>query len=248
MNSTMTDAARTNVPSVGVPPVYSTEDPNPVAASALELSNAANLEPPFLKAGEVWELGHTTEKGHTGYEIKRNDDTLYYVAHYHSQDQPDVVVYGGYNSTGPRLAQASFMRYTKDFKIYIGDQKTPAEEAEYDMVTCEGGGLFSNAAYRFDPRRTTDKLYWKKTSDRKLGASIFSPRDVKLVDANNEDVVAAYIEHGSGSQFMYGSIKFYRGIRESSALAALTVLMSLLERFRRAAKLGARANARKVTR
>lgn len=244
----MIDSARTTVPSPAVPPEYSAEDPNPATLLALESSNAANLESPFLKAGEVWELGHTTEKGRTGYEIKRNDDTLYYVAHYHSQDQPDVVVYGGYDSTGPRLAQSSFMQYSKGFKIYIGDQKTPAEEADYDIVTCEGGGLFSNAAYIFEPRRTTDKLYWKKTSDRKLGASIFSPRDVKLVDAKNGDVIAAYIEHGSGSQFMYGSIKFYKEIRESSAVAALTVLMSLLEKFRRAAKLAGRANARKVTR
>lgn len=170
--------------------------------------------------------------------IKQNDSVLYYVGHYQGKDSPDIIFYGGYDHNGPRLAQASYIQYSKDFKVFVGDHKTPSKD-DWDIVRCANNGAFSHAFYRFETRaktggqQTKSRYYWTKTSDSKLGASHFSPRDFKLVDESDEAVVAVYVEHHLGSRSHRGTIHFRRSLDERAEIVSMMVLLSLLDKSRR---------------
>ncbi|KXT11349.1 hypothetical protein AC579_9451 [Pseudocercospora musae] len=169
-----------------------------------------------------------------GLQIVHDTIVLYYIASYQAQNTPDLILYAGYDSKGPQLALAEFTNYTKDFKIYIGGQKSPKGD-DWDTVRCADGGFFKDPIFRFEVPRIKQKLYWKKTSESRLGASRFSPRDHKLVDEGSDEVVAVYLERklGLGGGQNKGVVKWRVKLSEMAEMQALMVLLSLLERSRR---------------
>lgn len=104
--------------------------------------------------------------------------------------------------------------------------------------------MFKDPSYRFETRGRSSgkaKYYFKKTSDSKLGASRWSPRDYKLVRESDDEVVAVYTEHHMGSGTVKGTIKFRQKMDEVAEMASLMVLLSLLEMSRRQMRTVARA-------
>lgn len=171
--------------------------------------------------------------------ITSGGNGLYYAGHFNTTDQPDVILYAGYDSNGPRLAQAEFIPYSKDFKIYVGDQKTPSKD-DWDIVRSSGGSMFSDPQYRFEIRYNTPegqrikrRCYWQKTSDSKLGASRFSPMDFKLVDEDDDAVVAVYAERNMRASEHRGTVRLHQDQPEYARIAVLMGLLALLERYRR---------------
>lgn len=224
------------MPELDRPPTYSSVDPRQHTEEAQHQNDEkSNKDGRCSNKGYVLELHRAQDFARSiGTNIKKNGNTLYYVGHYQTQDTSDIILYGGYDSKGPWLAQASFPSFTKDFKIYVGEHKTPSND-DWDNVRCSGGGIFSDPSFRFECRSHSGKtrLYWKKTHDSKLGASRLSPRDYKLVDEITEEVVAVYVEKSLGSGPVRGSITFRQRVDERVEIASLMVVLSLLERSRR---------------
>ncbi|CZT20318.1 uncharacterized protein RCC_06177 [Ramularia collo-cygni] len=209
------------------PPTYSSTDPTAHTLHQFQQKSEARPDDPY----EV-EI-HASSKGSPSFQLKNKGNTLYYVGHYQKIDTPDLILYAGYDKHGPQLAQASFIPDSKDLKIYIGGLKTPAKD-DWDIVRSAGGGMFKDPNHRFEtkssnPAERKTKYYWTKTSDRKLGASRWSPRDYKLVRESDEEVIAVYAERHMGSWSMKGTILFREKMNEFAEMASMMVLLSLLE-------------------
>lgn len=214
------------------PPTYSSIDPRQNRPSSNAVGAASrDSEEHILELHRANDFARTS-----AIHIKQDDNTLYYVGHYNNPTQiSDVVLYAGYDSLGPWLAQLRFEQFNKDFKVYIGDRKTPDKE-DWDVVRCAaGGGLFGNPRFRFECRCGSGKkrLYWKRTRDPKLGASRLGPRDCKLVDEDDDRVVAVYVEKHMGEGAMRGSVRFMERLEGKTEVMSLMVMLGLLERGRR---------------
>lgn len=217
------------------PPTYSSIDPR-----QSESASSNTVQPSSQDTAEhTLDLHRAKDFARSsGIHIKQDDNTLYYVGHYNNEQISDVVLYAGYDSHGPWLAQLRFEQFAKDFKIYVGDLKTPSKD-DWDVVRCAGGnGLFGNPRWRFECRSSAGekkRLYWRWTHDHKLGASRFGPRDCKLVDEDDERVVGVYVEKHMGEGAVRGSVRFLEGLERGGKVEvmSLMVLLGLLERGRR---------------
>lgn len=212
------------------PPTYSSIDP-------AGRSSYQGLETVAQQA-DPYELEiHVPFSGSSSLHIKHNDNTLYHLGHHHALDIPDMILHAGYDSHGPQLALASFIPDSKDLKIYIGGLKAPTTD-DWDIARCAGGGTFKHSRHRFETRSNDTagkkvKYFWEKTSDRKLGASRWSPRDYKLVRESDDEVVAVYVEHHLGSGTVKGAIRFREKMNDFAEMASMMVLLCLLEMSRR---------------
>ncbi|KAF2160375.1 hypothetical protein M409DRAFT_29223 [Zasmidium cellare ATCC 36951] len=219
------------MPDLERPPTYSSIDPR---QSKPTTSIETTTQEP---QDRIFTLHRAQDHARSsGIHIKQNDNTLYYVGHYNGPTQSsDIILYAGYDSLGPWLAQLRFEQYSKDFKVYIGDLKTPAKD-DWDVVRCAaGGGIFSDSAFRFECRCGSKKsrLYWTRTRDSKLGASRWSPRDFRLVDEESAAVVAAYVEKHLGEGAVKGSVRFLQEVEPKVEVMGLMVLLGLLDKTRR---------------
>ncbi|KAI6894676.1 hypothetical protein KC318_g6436 [Hortaea werneckii] len=197
-----------------------------------------------------------------GLNIIYNGNQLYYIGRYHQLDFPDIIVYGGYDASGPQLAQGEFTKFQKDFSIYVGSQRHPRGGEEWDVVrqASEGGRLFSfirdSPFWRFETlcsRRGEDesegkvdrrKLFWMRTHESHLGASRFSSRHFKLVDESSEAVVAVYTQCGVGlAGQKAGEISWRMQLGERAEIAALMVISMILLKMARAKSAGTWTNA-----
>lgn len=218
----------------------------PTYASIDAASRSSHCYDPHCEPREAsnHELEVHTCYGNSSLDITEKGNTLYHLSHYQKLDTPDMILYAGYDNRGPQLALASFIPYSKDLKTYVGGLKTPTFD-DWDVARCAGGGMFKNPCYRFETRSDDDsgkaKYYWQKTSDRRLGASRWSPRDYKLVRERDDEVVAVYAEHHLGSASLKGTIRFRQKMGEYGEMASMMVLLSLLEMSRRYMKTVARA-------
>ncbi|EME83956.1 uncharacterized protein MYCFIDRAFT_195143 [Pseudocercospora fijiensis CIRAD86] len=141
-----------------------------------------------------------------GLQILHNSTVLYYLASYQAQNTPDLILYAGYDSKGPQLALAKFENSTKNFKTYIGGQKSPAGD-DWDT----------------------------KTRESTLGASRFSPRDYKLVEEGNDGVVAVYLERKFGEGVVKWRVKVSE-VAEMQALMVLLGLLEKSRRYMKSVK------------
>jgi hypothetical protein len=210
------------------PPPYTAEDCDRPTAVSVQVST--------MTGPHVYEIDAAAGT-FSSLQIKQNDGALYYVTHYDEVNTPDIVLFAGYDSKGPRLAQTRFIPSSKDFKFYIGGLKTPTGD-DWDLVRYAQGRPLSHASYRFQTSSTDSngrtlhqKYNWKKTSDSKLGASKLSRRDYRLVDESNDEVVATFAEKYSLKT--KGTMTFRKDLDAFSEMAALMVLLSLLEKSRR---------------
>ncbi|GAB1741333.1 hypothetical protein NU219Hw_g6571t1 [Hortaea werneckii] len=195
-----------------------------------------------------------------GLNIIHNGNQLYYIGRYHQLDFPDMILYGGYDASGPQLAQAAFTKFQKDFSIYVGSQRHPRGGEECDTVrqASEGGKLFSfirdSPFWRFETlcsRRGEGegkvdrrKLSWMRTHESHLGASRFSSRHFKLVDESSEAVVAVYSQCGVGlAGHKAGEISWRMQLGERAEIAALVVISMILLKMARAKSAGTWTNA-----
>ncbi|TKA83458.1 hypothetical protein B0A55_00573 [Friedmanniomyces simplex] len=230
------------------PPAYTVSDPSRTitddshqadgnAAPILELSTSA--------ANKTYEIYNTS----TGLNITNSDRQLYYLGRYVALDVPDILAYGGYDQSGPQLAQAEFIKFDKNFRIYLGGLRHPSKD-DWDMVRCATEGRFIHTDfYRFEvPAQGQStgtrkrKLHWTKTSSRKLGASKLSIRDHKLVEEANGEVLAVYTEHNLGAaDGPKGQLVFHQRLGDNAELAALVVVMAIIEHLRRNMRQIARA-------
>lgn len=233
----MTDCSEN--PKLEGPPAYSSID------LATGSSYHHNEPDEAFETGTAHELEiHASSRGSSSLHIKNKDTTLYYLGHYQKIDHPDIVLYAGYDNHGPQLALAKFISDSKDLKIYIGGVKAPTYN-DWDVARYAGNGLFRDPSYRFETRSSEAgnkaKYYWKKTSDSKLGASRWSPRDYKLVRESDEQVVAVYAERHLGSSNLKGTIRYRYKMNDFVEMASMMVLLSLLEMSRRHMRAVARA-------
>lgn len=201
---------------------------------------------------------YTTPNG--GLNVMANGNQLYYIGRYNRLDSPDMIVHGGYDASGPQLAQGAFTKFQKDFSIYVGSQRHPRDGEEWDTVrqASEGGRLFSfirdSPFWRFETlcsRRDEDegklvrrKLFWMRTHESHLGASRLSSRHFKLVDESSEAVVAVYTQCGIGlAGHKAGEISWRMQVGERAEIAALMVISMVLLKMARAKNVGTWTNA-----
>ncbi|EME40281.1 hypothetical protein DOTSEDRAFT_28181 [Dothistroma septosporum NZE10] len=197
------------------------------------------MDPEYRQSSARRELEiHRAAETGTGVHVKDRSTghVAYYAGHYVADRYPDVVLYGGYDSTGPRLAQADFIQHSRDFEISIGDSRFHATD-QSDTVRCAGGGLLHEPMYRFEVKSndgTVRKLYFQK--DHKFFAGIVHnpPLYYRLIDEETEGIRAVYNENKTGSsKTLKGVLSFWHHLDETAEIACLTVLLSLKERFRR---------------
>ncbi|KAI7268478.1 hypothetical protein KC343_g7299 [Hortaea werneckii] len=173
-----------------------------------------------------------------------------------------MILYGGYDASGPQLAQAAFTKFQKDFSLYVGSQRHPRGDEEWDTVrpASEGGKLFSffrdSPYWRFETLFSSKnegenagklerrKLFWMRTHESHLGASRFSSRYFKLVDETSEAVVAVYTQCGIGlAGQKAGEIHWRMRLGERAEIAALVVISMILLKMARAKNAGTWTNA-----
>ncbi|KAK4891792.1 hypothetical protein LTR27_009644 [Elasticomyces elasticus] len=199
------------------PPAYSTID---LAGKPPDSSQDS------AAVSNVYEIYNTT----TGLNVTNSGRQTYYLGRYNAPTSPDILVYGGYDHSGPWLAQANFLLSEKSLRIYLGGLRHPAKD-DWDTVRCSTEGhIFHTDFFRFevlDQFLTKRKLHWK------LGAR-FSIRDHKLVDECSEEVIAVYTEHGLGmADTLKGRLMFHRRLGDNAELAALVVVIAINERLQR---------------
>jgi len=237
--------ADTRSMSLDRPPSYVTIDtPSVQVGDAPDGQSLYTSQASVIRELEVHKPGSASTNGLL---IKHNGNALYYTSHYVAQDQPDIILHGGYDVHGPRLAQVQFIRHSKDFKIYVGDHKTPTKD-DWDMVRESGGGFFKEPQYRFEVRynvteaqRIKRRFYWQKTHESDLGASKFSRQDFKLVDEATDAVVAIHLVKHKGPGEHRGTIKLYENLPEYPQVATLMGLLAIFEKSRRYKKAVANA-------
>lgn len=239
----------TYLPELDRPPTYASADPLHLTVDVNHQPNPeARFETLSPTASHTYEIWNT----HTGLNVTYGEHQIYYIGRYKQRDTPDLIIYGGYDQHGPQLALAEYIPYDKDFNIYLGGLKHPGK-ADWDTVrSASDGRMFHSPYYRFEAystptdteQRVKQRLHWKKTHESKLGASRFSTRDFKLIDESSDDIIAVYTEHNLGSPgHLKGKIEYRRKMDENVEIAALAVLMALLEKMRRNLRQGGRAVA-----
>lgn len=186
-----------------------------------------------------------------GYDITDADEhQLYYLRHYQVVETPDLIIYGGY-AREIRLGHVQFVKYAKDFGIYMGGAEHPADE-DYDLVRyAPGTGFLRGPSYRFEvdvheprdgePRRR--RLHWRRTKET-LRATLFPTRDFTLYDEATGETVAVYTEKSfEGNGKLKGTMELKQPLTEEVQIFAMLVVISVLEKLRRQVSLGARQGA-----
>ncbi|KAI7333216.1 hypothetical protein KC315_g4292 [Hortaea werneckii] len=240
------------------PPTYrssadSTARPTNTSGDNAQISKASNVS---LSGSRMYEI-YSTLNG--GLNVTYNNNQLYYIGRYHQLDYPDMIVYGGYDPSGPQLAQGNFTKFQNDFSIYVGSQKHPRNGEEWDLVrhASEGSKLSSflrdSPFWRFetlcrkgedDKKLDRRKLFWTRTHESHLGASRFSSRHFKLVDEGSEAVAAVYTQRGVGlAGQKAGEITWRMHLGERAETAALMVISMILLKMARAKNAGTWTNA-----
>jgi hypothetical protein len=228
-------------PSLERLPSYSTIDPSR-RPNASDVTTAESSSSRDFRTLEIYNTSN-------GFSVTEDERQMYYIGRYEIRDKPDLIIYGGYDHSGPQLALARFIRFEKNFEIYLGGLKTP-DKQDWDVVRCATEGrLFHTDFFRFElpaDQHANDsrkrKVHWTKTHDSNLGASRFSIRDYKLMNEADDSLYAAYIEHSLGTPGkLKGRLKFYQPLHEYAELAALMVVMALIERQRRTLRQAGRA-------
>lgn len=185
----------------------------------------------------------------SGLDVKLGENNVFHVSTYDKKDNADVIIYGGYDSHGPQLGLTKFTQQREDFDVYLGGLRSPGA-GDWDVVQCASDGrMFHSPYYRFHvPLPSTSgaskkKLQWKKTHESELGSSRFSTKDFKLIDEDNDEVVAVYIDCKSGiiHKNLRGEIDFRCQLGDSVETAVILVLLTILERRARYLKGVARA-------
>lgn len=237
------DAAKmdySNLPELQRLPSYATTDSR---HPTVHVNDPPNLSVPPEKIsptdGDVWDI-HKTSRG---LDVRYGDNQLYWIGVYNSSDEgePDLAIHGGFDATGPRLAQAKLIPQSRDLRIYVGSLKTPGKW-DWDVVHCASDGALVRHAdsYIFDAFATVDRerikrrLRWTKTHNTKLGASSFSGRCFKLVDDGSGKVLAVYTEHGlNRTGKLKGKVDLRQRLGEEIELAALMAVMAIVEKMDR---------------
>lgn len=234
-------AALVTEPELEGPPAYAPTDP---AHPTQETSQAVE-GPTSTTDCRTYKIYNTS----AGLNVTVNEQQLYYVGRYEVIDTPDIIVYGGYDQSGPQLALVQFVKFDKNFKLYLGGLKHPAAH-DWDTVRLATEGRFiTHNFWRFElppdpsvPDSKRRRVQWTKTHDSKLRASKFSIRDYKLVHEADDEILAVYTEHSLGTPgALKGKLEFRQRLGDNAELAALTVVMALLEKMRRTLRQGGRA-------
>jgi hypothetical protein len=168
-------------PELDRPPTYVESDPR---HPTIDINHAAN---PLVSFEDMSPLqGHTYEihNSHQGLDVTSSGRQLYHIARYEQADSPDVVIYGGYDSLAPQLANSYFTLQEKNLRIYLGGVKHPGPNDWDSVRSASDGKLFHSLYYRFeapiadrclsDEQQQRRKFYWQKTHDPKIGASKLS--------------------------------------------------------------------------
>ena len=173
-----------------------------------------------------------------GLDIKHNDRNLYHVNIHGRAKNQGLTMYGGYNAHGPQLATCRFQLVEDDFQIFIGDQYNESKDSWSKVRCASDGKLLSWPYYRFEAKQSVStgsawkKMYWQKTHDSSLGSSLLAIRDFKLVDEENENVVAVYNESSSSwtkqVTTLKGKITFKEDLGDEIEATAILVLLTSL--------------------
>lgn len=175
----------------------------------------------------------------------REDHQLYHIRRYNEVNKPDLVLYGGYDFHGPQLAVIKFVNFTKSFGLYFGGARKPAD-GDYDVVRCASTvGALRGPEYRFEiedatatgsGKRERQRLHWRQTKENVV-SKLFPTRDYTLIDEANDEIVAVYTEHSFDAYGkLKGTLEMRAPLNENAQIAALLIVMAILEKMRR--KLG----------
>lgn len=159
------------------------------------------------------------------------DKQSYYIGRYNTTPgHPNVIVYGGFDSSGPRLGLVRFAwTLGQDFQVYFGGLRTPADS---DWETVGFSYHSGREQWTFASGQGGGGSLMLKMKARKWGLRIGVRRDFLIVDrgpAGKEKVVATYDKNGE--------LVFLDGVAaEGIEVRCLTVVVALLERGRRRQK------------
>jgi hypothetical protein len=193
---------------------------------------------------------YRTKYGIQIFEQAKPTEARYYVGRYQVLNHPDVILHRGSERTCPVVGQATFESSDKDFIISVGEHAA-SSTGHQEIARCIGNNkLFGHDGYQFTVPAGTQareggsvptSLIWKHTHDSHLGSSMWRPKDFKLIDECNDEVIAVYNNLSETDDEM-GKLQWKVACSTSEEMRALIVLMAMFERIRRSKKQASRAS------
>nr|OQO21883.1 hypothetical protein B0A51_11400 [Rachicladosporium sp. CCFEE 5018] len=229
-----------NLPALSSPPSYSTLD------TALHHQQAVESGPirPSFPLARGYQIRHALScPGLSIYaaDIKKS---IFYIGRYSAMDTPDMIFFTGHDSKGEVLGQAKIFPAAapKNMEICVGESATGWQ----DVSSVVEGKVFHTESWHFSTNHNAThparSLCWKPTHDAHLGSGRFRSKDFKLVDAQDDSVLAVWIDSTACYDGSVGDLEWkVDGVSEEVVLESLIVLMAIRERARRRARQVGRA-------
>jgi hypothetical protein len=199
--------------------------PDPIAQYAIySMSTGANLQ-------IVQGANEPTTK-----EDQSHDDADFFVnTRTMVPGAPDLKLFAGpsEDDDGKVLGIVRFLVKSGGVRIGFGDG---VNERGMRWVDVKRHGVFVGRRYEFvwSPLNGTDVTFaWRRTHEKKLGASATSLSDKKLVDEATGEVVAVYLSNRSMSGKKVGRLMVYKEYGGEWKMMVLLSFLGLLENDRR---------------
>ncbi|KAK6440121.1 hypothetical protein LTR95_003665 [Oleoguttula sp. CCFEE 5521] len=229
-----------NLPVLSSPPSYSTLDAAPQYRPAIP---SGPIRPAFpLTRG--YQIRHALSSPGLSIYAANTKMSICYIGRYSAIDTPDLIFFTGHDSKGEVLGQAKIFAAgaPKNLQICVGEN--PSGWRDVNCVV--EGKVFHTESWHFSAKHNAThlarSLCWKPTHDAHLGSGRFRSKDYKLVDAQDDSVIAVWIDSSSTYDGSVGDLEWkVDGASEESVLESLIVLMAIRERTRRRARQVGRA-------
>ncbi|KAK6432698.1 hypothetical protein LTR95_011128 [Oleoguttula sp. CCFEE 5521] len=228
------------LPALSSPPSYSTLD----TALHYEPAVPTGSSRPFFPLAQGYQIRHALSSPGLSIYAANTKKSLCYIGRYSAIDTPDLIFSTGHDSKGEVLGQARIFPAAapKDLQICVGEQPSGWQ----DVSSVVEGKVFHTESWHFSTKHNAThlarSLCWKPTHDAHLGSGRFRSKDFKLVDAQNDSVLAVWIDSTACYDGSVGDVDWKAGgVSEEVVLKSLIVLMAIRERARRRARQVGRA-------
>lgn len=152
--------------------------------------------------------------------------------------KPDLTIHEGTDNKGAVVAAVKFLHFSRHCKVGLGDLDNVNQTTWEDLI---GEGL-SSGKYNWQMLLEKDgalnrySFIWKRTSHVGVGnarPSKLSSDNFKLVDAQTEQVLAAYTTSTHKSFDKAGKLEIYPNYGRGFEMMALATILGIVERHNR---------------
>ena len=148
------------------------------------------------------------------------------------------------NDTGLVLAACKTSYWSQKLRVHLGSDCSNPDATDWLEISND---KWASTSFSFPSSASgANDLTWKATHNKDLGASRMSSKDFKLVAADDQRVIAAFIWHRGwrkSSWNIYGRLDVYEQLGEEAELLALAVLLGRIDYVRRSEQASATASA-----